>query len=314
LEVKILVVVLGGGVGASKFIQGLMEVIPQNEIKIIVNTGDDIELYGLHISPDLDIIMYTLAGIIDDVKGWGIKGDTFHFLKMLENYGEEIWFHTGDKDLATHLIRTKLMREGYTLTDVTRILKNRLHVSAEIFPMSDDPVSTYIILNNVKMHFEEYFVKYACPDGVSAVIFEGIEKAKPTEKVIEAIMSADKIILAPSNPVVSIGTILSLKGVKDALTKTEAKIVAVSPIINGKPVKGPADKLMKVLGLEVSSYGVAKFYSEFLDAIVIDYSDVQLKKKIESLDVKVFVTNTLMVNKVDKVNLSKFVLNCFEGL
>ncbi|MHA1237886.1 MAG: 2-phospho-L-lactate transferase [Candidatus Odinarchaeia archaeon] len=307
-----LITLLAGGVGASKFIQGLIKIVPSNKVKIIVNTGDDIILHGLHISPDLDIIMYTLAGVIDHAKGWGVKGDTFNFLNMMKKYGEEIWFNIGDMDLATHIMRTKLIREGYRLTEVTKILCSKLNISAEILPMTDDPFFTVIVSDSEEMHFEEYFVKYKCSKSVSNIIFKGKEEAKPTKEVLNAITSADKIIICPSNPIVSIGTILSLPGVRDALKNTSAKIGAISPIIGGKPVKGPADKFMAALDVEPTAYGVAELYSDFLDLLVIDTSDRHLKKRIENLGIKVAVTNILMTTLEDKVHLAKFVLTNLE--
>ncbi|OYT25278.1 MAG: 2-phospho-L-lactate transferase [Thermofilum sp. ex4484_82] len=276
----------------------------------IVNTGDDIEFYGLHISPDVDIVTYTLAGIVDEEKGWGIRGDTFNCLDMLRKYGYETWFMLGDKDLATHIHRTLLLKSGLKLSEVTEKIRKALGVKVKIIPMTNDKVQTKIVTNVGEMHFQEYLVKRKAQDPVLDVKFEGIERAEPAPGVIEAILNADGIIICPSNPIVSIGPILSIKGVKEALKKTKAKIVAISPIVGGAPIKGPADKLMRGLGIEVSALGVAKIYKNLLDMLIIDNIDRDLKPKIEEIGVKVHVTNTIMKTIENKIKLAKEALNC----
>nr|MDO8045521.1 2-phospho-L-lactate transferase [Candidatus Baldrarchaeota archaeon] len=305
-----MITTLAGGVGAARFLQGLVHVVPPEEIVTIVNTGDDIEFYGLHISPDVDIVTYTLAGIVDEEKGWGIRGDTFNCLDMLRKYGYETWFMLGDKDLATHIHRTLLLKSGLKLSEVTEKIRKTLGVKVKIIPMTNDKVQTKIVTNVGEMHFQEYLVKRKAQDPVLDVKFEGIERAEPAPGVIEAILNADGIIICPSNPIVSIGPILSIKGVKEALKKTKAKIVAISPIVGGAPIKGPADKLMRGLGIEVSALGIAKIYKNLLDMLIIDNIDRDLKPKIEEIGVKVHVTNTIMKTIENKIKLAKEALNC----
>jgi len=307
-----MITTLAGGVGAARFLQGLVHVVPPEEIVTIVNTGDDIEFYGLHISPDVDIVTYTLAGIVDEEKGWGMRGDTFNCLDMLRKYGYETWFMLGDKDLATHIHRTLLLKSGLKLSEVTEKIRKALGVKVKIIPMTNDKVQTKIVTNVGEMHFQEYLVKRKAQDPVLDVKFEGIERAEPAPGVIEAILNADGIIICPSNPIVSIGPILSIKGVKEALKKTKAKIVAISPIVGGAPIKGPADKLMRGLGIEVSALGIAKIYKNFLDALVIDNVDRDLKPKIEEIGIKVHVTDTIMRTLESKIKLAKETFRLLE--
>jgi LPPG:FO 2-phospho-L-lactate transferase len=299
---------LAGGIGAARFLTGLVKLIKEEDLTIIVNTGDDIELHGLHVSPDIDIVTYTLAGIVDEEKGWGIRGDTFHCLETLEKLGQEVWFALGDRDLATHVFRTALMKKGEKLSNVTALVSRALGLKAKVVPMTDDCFETRIVTKNGTVHFQEYLVKREAKDAVLGVEFAGADVAKPAAGVVEAVMSADAVVVCPSNPVVSIGTILAVNGVRDALRRTNARKVAVSPIIAGAPVKGPAGKLLTGLGLEVSAYSVAKLYSDFLDTFVVDVADSGEKGEIEKLGINVKVTNTVMRTLEDKVNLAKVVL------
>jgi len=307
-----MIVALAGGVGAARFLEGLVRVIPPEHLTVIVNTGDDIELYGLYISPDLDIVMYTLAGIVDKSKGWGIENDTFNCLDMLKTYGLDTWFMLGDRDLATHIYRTFLMKKGLKLSEITRIFCKALGVKATIIPMTDDRVQTMILTDIGVLHFEEYFVKRKAKNKVLGVLYKGIEKARPAPGVLDAIMKACGIVICPSNPIVSIGTILSVKGVREALRETDAKIVGISPIVGGAPIKGPADKLMRGVGVEVSAYGVAELYKDFLDYFIIDKRDANLIERIEELGIKVFVTDTIMKSLEDKIRLARFTINIIK--
>jgi len=299
------VVALAGGVGAAKLLKGLIYVVPPEKLTVIVNTGDDLELWGLHVSPDIDIIMYTLAGIVDESKGWGIAEDTFHCLNMIGKLGMETWFKIGDKDLAIHLVRTKLLREGYTLSQVTTELCKKLRVKAKLIPMTDDPVRTKIKSGRLTLDFQEYFVKRKAMDKVTQLIFEGAEKAKPAPGILEAIEKAERIIICPSNPFLSIAPILSVPGIKEKIKTTHASIIGISPIIGGKALKGPTAKIMEDQGLNVSAYSVARFYAELLDYFVIDTVDAHLKDKIEKLGMKVTVTNTWMKSLKDSVKLAE---------
>jgi len=305
-----MITALAGGVGAAKFLQGLVRIVPENGVTVIVNTGDDIELYGLHISPDLDIVMYTLVGIVDEEKGWGILGDTFLCLETLRKYGHDTWFNLGDRDLATHIYRTHLLKSGLSLSEVTGRLCQALGLGVKILPMTNDRFATKIVTDKGTMHFQEYLVKRGARDRVVNVVFERAEEAQPAPGVVDSILESDVIVVCPSNPIVSIGTILSVKNVRTALKETKAKVVAISPIIGGRPIKGPADKLMQGLGLEVSAYSVAKLYQDFLDAFIIDRVDETEKEHIESLGVQVIVTNTIMKTLENKVQLAKVVLEC----
>lgn len=308
-----MITALAGGVGAAKLLQGLVQAVDPREVVVIVNTGDDAEFYGLHVSPDLDIITYTLAGIVDESKGWGVKGDTFHCLEMLRRYGYETWFMLGDRDLATHIHRTLLLKRGLRLSEVTDLIRKSLGVKARIIPMTDDRVGTYIVTDKGTMHFQEYLVKRGARDRVVNVVFKGIENAKPAPGVIESILESEGIVICPSNPIVSIGPILSIKGVREALKRTEAKVVGISPIVGGATIKGPADKLMRGLGIEVSAYGVAQLYSDFLDYFIIDNVDRALAERIENLGIKVIVTNTIMRSMEDKVRLARLVVDIIKS-
>jgi len=309
-----LITALAGGVGAARFLQGLIKIVPQKEVTVIVNTGDDIQLYGLHISPDLDIIMYTLAGIVNKETGWGIQGDTFHCLETLQRYGYETWFKLGDRDFATHIHRTHLLEGGLSLSEATRSLCRSLGLEMKILPMTDDRFETKISTDEGIMHFQDYLVKRGARDKVMGVTFEGAEKAEPAPEVIECILNAEAIIVCPSNPIVSIGTILSVKNVRKALRETRAKVVAISPIVGGAPIKGPADKLMQGLGLEVSAYSVAHLYQDFLDIFIIDHTDQAERERIEELGLSVIVTNTIMKNLRDKVRLARVTLGSLNKI
>lgn len=304
-----MITALAGGVGAARFLQGLVRLVPEEELTVIVNTGDDIKLYGLPISPDLDIVMYTLAGIVDEEKGWGIKGDTFHCLEMLQEYGYETWFRLGDRDLATHIHRTYLLKSGLKLSEVTRRICQALRLKVNVLPMTDQKIESVVVTNKGRMHFQEYLVKRRAEDRVINVEFKGAERAQPAPNVLSSVLNADAVIVCPSNPIVSIGTILSVKGVRDALKETKARVIAISPIVGGAPIKGPSDKLMRGLGLEVSAYGVASLYEDFLDDFIIDIIDKAQKPRIETLALHVVVTNTIMKSLQNKIQLAKVVLD-----
>ena len=303
---------LAGGVGAARFLQGLQKVVPSNDITIIINTGDDIELHGLYISPDVDIVTYTLAGIVNQVTGWGILDDSFNCLKSLRKLGHQIWFNLGDADLATHISRSKYLREGLTLSEITMKHAKNFGVEEYLIPMSNDPITTHILTDKGLIHFEKYLVLRGASDPVRGVEFVGANLSKPAPGVIEALTSADGIIVCPSNPVVSIGTILSVPGIRSALQHTEAKVAAISPIVGGSPVKGPADKIMTGLGLEVSSRAVAKLYQDFLDSFIIDNLDAAYLEEIKGLGLRVHICNTIMKNIEDKVQLAEITLRSID--
>lgn len=303
-----MIVVLAGGVGAARFLQGLVQIVPQERLTVIVNTGDDRDFYGLHVSPDIDIVMYTLSGIIDEAHGWGIQNDTYHTMQQLTTYGNEDWFMLGDRDLATHIHRTNLLRQGKTLSEITDELRKQLGLAIRIIPMSNQVVKTHILTPVGLLHFQEYMVKRKCADAVLDVVFVGASDSLPAPGVLEAIKDAEAIFLAPSNPIVSIGSILAIPGIHDALHEASGMIIAISPIVGGAPIKGPADKLMHGLKMEVSPIGVARFYRDFLDVMVIDKQDQHLLSAIEDLGIPAVATNTIMHNLEAKQALALKVL------
>jgi LPPG:FO 2-phospho-L-lactate transferase len=303
-----MILVLAGGVGAARFLQGLVQAVPQQRLTVIVNTGDDRDFYGLHVSPDLDIVMYTLAGIVDEKNGWGIRDDTYYTMQQLTRYGNEDWFLLGDRDLATHIHRTNLLRQGKTLSEVIEGLRKNLGLELRILPMSDQPIATHIQTPVGLLHFQEYMVKRHCTDDVQDVVFVGASAARPAPGVLDAIKDAEAILIAPSNPIVSIGSILAVPGIHNALHEASGMVVAVSPIVGGAPIKGPADKLMRGLGMDVSAVGVARCYRDFLDVMVIDEQDAQLVSKIEDLGIPTVTTNTIMRDNAAKAALAKRVL------
>lgn len=309
-----MITVLAGGVGAARFLQGLVRVVDPRDIKVIVNTADDIDIYGVHVSPDVDIVTYTLAGIVDEDKGWGIKGDTFNFVENLAKFELENWFKLGDMDLATCFYRTVLMNKGFSLTEATRRIRRALNVEVEILPMTDSSVQTYVETDLGVMHIQEYMVKYKCEPSILGVEFKGIEEAEATVEVLEALEECNGVIISPSNPVISIGPILSVKGIRDKLREASYPKVAVTPIVAGAPVKGPADKFMRFLKVEVSPYGVAWLYRDFLDGLVVDVRDSFQTVRIEELGIKTLTTDTLMRSIEDKIRLAKATLNLMENL
>src|SRR5579863_2277427 len=289
-----MIVVLAGGVGAARFLQGVVQIVPQQQLTVIVNTGDDRDFYGLRVSPDVDIVMYTLAGIVNEANGWGIRNDTYTVMQQLTHYGNEDWFMLGDRDLATHIHRTNQLHMGKTPSEITDDLRRRLGLELCILPMTDQSVATHIQTPVGLLHFQEYMVKRHCADEVQDVVFVGAKEAKPAPGVLDAIRDAEAILIAPSNPIVSIGSVLSIPGIHDALHEAQGMVVAVSPLVGGAPIKGPADKLMSGLGMDVSAIGVARCYRDFLDVMVIDEKDAHLVSAIEDLGIPTVVTDTIM--------------------
>jgi LPPG:FO 2-phospho-L-lactate transferase len=290
---------LAGGVGAARFLRGLVRAVPATDVVVVGNTGDDDVFHGLHVSPDLDTVTYTLAGAVGAM-GWGLAGDTFRTLEAYERYGEATWFRLGDADLATHLYRTSRLREGATLTEVTAEIALAWGLKARILPMSDDRVATVIDIASaqggepVRMAMQEWFVRERAQPPVAGVRFEGAAEARPGPAVLEALREADAILLCPSNPVISIGPILALPGVRDALRARREQVVAVSPIIRGATVKGPADRLMAAAGIEVSCAGVASIYADLCGTLLVDDSDADRVGDVERHGVRAAVAPILM--------------------
>jgi LPPG:FO 2-phospho-L-lactate transferase len=300
-----MIVALAGGVGAAKFLRGLVAVIAPEELTIISNTGDDIVLFGLHISPDIDIVAYTLSGLVDEERGWGLQGDTFHSLAMLHRYGEATWFNLGDRDLATHVLRTQRLRAGSSLTEITAYLCRALGLTTRILPMCDQPVPSLVRTPAGLFHLQEYLIQRGGQEEVVEVVYHNIEHATPAPGVQEAIAQAEAILFCPSNPVISLGTILAVPGIRQAIRTSGAPVVAISPIIQGATLKGPADKMLRGLGLEVSAYGVAQYYGDLLDALIIDTLDAALQSRLREAGLHVEVTNTIMRTLEDKVALAR---------
>jgi LPPG:FO 2-phospho-L-lactate transferase len=305
---------LAGGVGGAKLATGLQEVLSPGDLSVVVNTADDFDLWGMHICPDLDTVMYTLAGISNPETGWGIENESFATLNMLERYGEEIWFELGDKDLATHMLRTSRMRSGETLTSITAGLSGVLGVESAVLPMSDDPVSTILETPEGRLEFQEYFVRRGQRDEVLGIRLRGIEEARPTEGVLAAIGGADAIVFCPSNPVVSIGPILALPGMKEALGSSSAPKLAVSPIVGGRALKGPADRMLASLGHEVSATGVARMYEGLVDGMVVDRIDENERAGIEAIGMRVLVTESVMRDAEDRARLASETLEFGAGM
>ncbi len=300
------VVALAGGVGGAKLADGLAQVLPPEQLTIVGNVADDFELYGLHISPDLDTLMYTLAGVANSATGWGVADETWGALDMLARYGEEPWFRLGDRDLATHLLRTHALRRGETLTDVTRRLSSALGVKPALLPATDDPLMTLLdTAQDGTLEFQDYFVRRRWQPVVTRVWLRGVEQARPTESVLAALQAADLIVFCPSNPVLSLEPILALPGLRETIRARRGRCVAVSPFVGGAAVKGPAAKLMAELGLDISPRGLADFYGGLLDGLIVDVSDRALAAKTR---VDALVTPTLMQTREDRRRLAEVVL------
>jgi LPPG:FO 2-phospho-L-lactate transferase len=301
-----MIVALAGGVGGAKLADGLYQSVAPDELTIVVNTGDDFDLYGLRISPDADTVLYTLAGVANPDTGWGIAGDTFSTLEMLRRYGEDTWFLLGDRDFATHIQRTRWLHEGQTPTQVASALTTAIGVRARLLPMCETQVATRVRTPDGELAFQDYFVRRHHQDDVLGIRFDGIESARPSQTVREAIAQAEVIVFCPSNPIVSIGPILAVPGMRDLVQSARAPRVAISPIVGGQALRGPADRMLAGLGDEVSAFGVARLYADVLDGIIIDRTDEALAKRIsETLHLRVLVTDTIMRDPADRQRLAQ---------
>jgi len=308
-----MICVLTGGTGGAKFVDGLRQVMPAEEITLAVNTGDDILWWGLYVSPDIDSITYVLSGMLSRERGWGVKGDTFLCLQAMGQLGEPTWFHTGDRDLAVHLLRSRLLAEGKTLSQATSVVCNKLGVKARILPMSNSRVETRVDTPVGELSFEEYFVQRWYQDPVNSVRFAGASDAEPAPGVIDAITSADAVLIAPSNPVTSIGPILAVPGVRDALCSARGKVAAVSPVVGNSPVAGPAGILMAAQGLPCSIAGVAQAYEDFLDILICDMRDNRAAEALRKKGLRVQCAQTIMRTSEDKAALARTVLSLVMG-
>ncbi|MEO7000958.1 MAG: 2-phospho-L-lactate transferase [Ktedonobacterales bacterium] len=300
-----MIVALAGGVGGARLAHGLYRALPPDTLTVVVNTGDDFERYGLRICPDADTVLYTLAELANSATGWGIAGDTTAALDMLKRYGDDAWFWLGDRDLATHLLRTEHLRAGQPLTKVMQSLAAALGVRAALLPMSDEPVATLVNTPDGELAFQEYFVRRQHQDTVLGARFDGIEQAHIPNAARAAIQEAEAIIFCPSNPIVSIGPILAVPGMRDLLRQAAAPKVAASPLIGGKALKGPADRMLTDLGYESSAVGVATLYRDLLQGMVIDEADAHDAPRIEALSMRVLVTQTVMRDTTDRERLAR---------
>ena len=311
-----MILALAGGVGGAKLAKGLSEVLAPEELLIAVNTGDDFEHLGLHISPDLDTMMYTLAGINDPVQGWGIAGETWSFMQALETLGGETWFRLGDRDLATHIERTARLRAGHSLSAVTQHLCTQLNIAHRIAPMSDDSLRTIVYTSSGRLAFQDYFVRRRAEPAVTRIEFDGAGQAKMSAALHAALGSTmlAAVIICPSNPYLSIAPILTVPGVRDALGQRRVPVIAVSPIVAGRALKGPAAKIMRELGAEPSSLAVAEFYRGLIDALVVDEADANLSAAIDALGMHAIVTRTVMHDFQSRTSLARTVVDSVQSL
>jgi LPPG:FO 2-phospho-L-lactate transferase len=303
------VTVLSGGIGGVKLVEGAHELLPGDSLSVVCNTGDDLELWGLHVSPDADTVMYTLAGLADRDRGWGLEGETFQALDLLRRYREETWFQLGDRDLATHILRSQMLAEGRRLTDVTADLAQRLGIGCALLPMSDDRVRTKVLTPDGLLDFQDYFVRRRFEPPVEEVRFEGAAEALPSPEAAAAILSAECLVLAPSNPIASIGPMLAIKGLREAVAQASGLRIAVSPLIGGDAIKGPTVPMMQSAGLPISPIGIAQFYDGLIDAIVIDRQDVAFKPELEARGLHVLATDILMEGFEGRLRLAAEVLD-----
>jgi LPPG:FO 2-phospho-L-lactate transferase len=299
------VLALAGGVGGGKLARGLAAVLPPDRLAIVVNTADDFVHLGLHISPDVDSVLYALADQNDPGRGWGLAGETWNFMAATERLGGEIWFKLGDRDLATHVLRTEALAAGRSLSEVTALLAGRLGIAHAVAPMSDNPVRSIVDTDEGALDFQDYFVRRQCKPVFRGVRFQGAESAAASPGLRNALGRAQAVVITPSNPLVSIDPILALPGIRDALRRTQRPVVAVSPIVGGKAVKGPLGKMMRELGVEPSALGVAQHYGHLVDGWVIDEVDRALAPSIEALGCRVKVCNTIMRTLDEKAKLAQ---------
>ena len=303
-----MIVALAGGVGAARMLRGILAVVPPEQVTAVVNTGDDIVLHGLHVSPDLDTVTYTLANAINPETGWGLVDESWQAMAALDRYGGQTWFRLGDKDLATHMFRTQRLGEGATLSQVTAEITAAWDLGLRVLPMSDDRVETRVAVNGEEIGFQDYFVGHQHSVPVESVRFAGAETATPAPGVLEAIAHAERVVICPSNPIVSIGPLLAVQGVRAAVEARRDAAVAVSPIVAGAALKGPADRMLTELGHEATVVGVARLYAPLASTLVIDEADAALADQVEGAGMRCVVTETIMRGPAEAAALAKTVL------
>ena len=307
---KKLITILAGGSGSVKLVRGFAS--QRTDINVVTNVGDNYWLYGMYICPDIDTITYGLADLLDHDKGWGIKKDTFGFLRQMEIFGEETWFRIGDRDTATHLTRTNMLKNGKSLSDITKWMCEKFSIEIKILPVTDNTMETRIITDKGDMHLQEFWVKHRGLDEVKGIEYQGADKVRPNPDAMNAIHDSSLIVIAPGNPLTSIGPMLAIKGIRKELAKKKTKVVAVSPIIGNSAITGPTGKYLEAAGIEVSALGVAKMYADVCSNIIIDTKDRALTEKIESLNINVHDTKIRMPNKQSEDALAASILKQFH--
>jgi len=306
-----LITILAGGSGSVKMVRGFAS--QRTDINVVTNVGDNYWLYGMYICPDIDTITYGLADLLDHDKGWGIKKDTFGFLRQMEIFGEETWFRIGDRDTATHLTRTNMLKNGKSLSDITKWMCEKLSIEIKLIPVTDNAIETRIITNKGEMHLQEFWVKHRGMDSVEGIEYQGADKARPNPDAVNAIHDSSLVIIAPGNPLTSIGPILAIKGIRKELAKKKNKVVAISPIIGNSSISGPAGKYMEAAGMEVSALGIAKMYAHVCSNLVIDTKDRMQTKEIEALNINVHQTKIRMTNKQSEDVLAASILKQYSS-
>jgi len=308
------VAALTGGIGVSKLLVGLANEMNPRDLTIIVNTGDDVTMHGLEISPDIDIVTYTLAGIVNPATGWGFEGDTFLALERLKILGAPGWFNLGDRDLATHIFRTEQLGKGRTLSQITDQVRRAVGVKSRILPMCDAPVRTMLRTNRGLLNVQEYLVKLRARPRIGAIFFSGAKNSRPAPGVVSAIRGADAVVVCPSNPLMSIGPILAVPGIREELRRRRSKVIVISPIVGGRSLKGPSDRMLRQLGHAKTALGVARLYRDICGTMIVDQSDARLADKIRALNMGVVLSSTIMKSLEQKKRLARDVLSVAKSI
>ena len=306
-----MITVLAGGTGSVKLVRGLA--LQTTDLKVISNVGDNIWLHGLYVCPDIDTIIYGLADMLDKRQGWGVKNDSFGFLHQMEMLGEEMWFKIGDRDLATHLLRTNMLKNGKNLSEITHWMRSRYAIAPKIIPATDNPMETKVVTDRGEMHIQEFWVKYGGEPNVLNIVYSGADRSRVNPRAIDALKRSKIIVIAPANPITSIGPILAIKGIRKELIAQKKKIIAVSPMIGNEAVSGPAAKYMRAMDLQNSPIGVAKYYSDFVSKLIISASDWRLSTEINRLDIKAYETDIIMRNADDETRVALYLLKRFKN-
>jgi LPPG:FO 2-phospho-L-lactate transferase len=306
-----LITVLAGGTGSVKLVRGLA--LQTTDLKVVSNVGDNIWLHGLYVCPDIDTIIYGLADMLDKRQGWGVKNDSFGFLRQMEMLGEEMWFKIGDRDLATHLLRTNMLKNGKNLSEITNWMRSRYAIAPKIIPATDNPMETKVVTDRGEMHIQEFWVKYGGEPNVLNIVYSGADRSRVNPRAIDALKRSKIIVIAPANPITSIGPILAIKGIRKELIAQKKKIIALSPMIGNEAVSGPAVKYMRAMDLQNSPIGVAKYYSDFVSKLIISASDWRLSTEINRLDIKAYETDIIMRNADDETRVALYLLKRFKN-